>query len=306
MKARFLQSIADRFSFVSNLIWSIARIGLIALKVLAVGAFIYFVGGLPLRASLTIAILAVLLWVGIEQNWGGIREVYDLTSRPYRAWIKPNIGRMLFDLGLVDAEWRQPWPESGLPYSWTPLHTLYSGITAVVLSSDSCPKLVHWTGPNYYTKRIEYEQTLDFLKFSDPTLEVRTSGSDWSPEFFFRSNVGEYEIGIRVPGHWWGENKGRLEKKGIVKRFDTSDEADAGRTRITLAVLPDKVFYPFDFKGQTEKAKQKRIEEIKKELPLAGWKVEAPWSPWGKREVGTDGEAQYVSEYAEVWLRHLE
>lgn len=308
MKARFLQSVAGRFSFVSNLIWSIARIALIVLIVLAVGAFIYFVGGIPLRASLAIAALVVLLWIWIDQNMRDIRAVYDLSSRPYTVCIRLHIERMLFDLGLVTAEWESPYPKTGLPpYPWTPLHTLSwgYGINAVVLSGDSSPKLVHWTGPNYYTKRIEYSQTLDFLKFPHPTLKELTD-SDWSPEFFFHGRLGGYHIGIRVLNHWWSANKERLEKTGAVKSVDDSDEADAGRTRITVAILPNEVFYPLDFKGQTEKAKRERIEEIEKELPLAGWKVESPWNPWGKREIGIDGEAQYVSEYAEVWLRYLE
>jgi len=99
--------------------------------------------------------------------------------------------------------------------------------------------------------------------------------------------------------------KERLEKTGIVKNIDDSDESDGGRTRITLAILPNEVFYPLDFKRQTEKAKQELIEEIKRELPLAGWKVEAPWNPWEKREIGIDGEADYVNKYAEVSLRLL-
>jgi hypothetical protein len=308
MRARFIRSIVDRFSFISNLIWSIARIALIVIKVLAVGAFIYFVGGISMRASLAIAVLVVLLWLGIEQNMASIREVYDLSSRPYRVCIRLHIERMLFDLGLVTAEWESPYPESGLPsYPWTPLHSLSwgHGINAVVLSSDSSPKLVHWTGPNYYTRRIEYSQTLDFLKFPHPILKERTD-SDWSPEFFFRGQLDGYHIGIRVLNDWWSANKERLEKTGVVKSIDDSDEADAGRTRITVAILPNVVFYPLDFKRQTEKAKQKLREEIKRELPLAGWKVESPWSPWGQREFGIDGDAQYVSNYAEVWLRHLD
>jgi hypothetical protein len=309
MRARFLQSIADIFSPVLELIWPIVRISLLVLELLAAGAFIYFVGGISLRASLAIAILFIILWIRAEQNLGGIREIYDLSSKPYRVCIRLHIERMLFDLGLVTAEWESPYPESGLPpYPWTPLHTLSwgYGINAVVLSSDSSPKLVHWTGPNFYTKRIEYSQRLDFLKFPHPILKDLDPESEWSPEFFFRRELDGYHIGIRVLNDWWSDNKERLEMTGIVKSIDDSDEADGGRTRITLAILPDKVFYPLDFKRQTEKAKQKRIEEIKKELPLAGWKVEAPWSPWGEREIGINGEAEYVSDYAEVCLRHLE
>lgn len=83
-------------------------------------------------------------------------------------------------------------------------------------------------------------------------------------------------------------------------------EADAGRTRITLAVLPHNVFHPLDFKTATEKSRQKLLDEINKQLPLAGRKVEAPWSPWGRREIGTDGQANYTCDYAEVSLRLVE
>jgi hypothetical protein len=280
------------------------------LELLAAGAFIYFVGGISLRASLAIAIFLILLWFRTEQNAASIREVYDLRSRPYRVCIRLHIEKMLFDLGLVTAEWESPYPKSGLPpYPWTPLHTLSwgYGINAVVLSSAAGgPKLVHWTGPNSYTTSIEYSEHLDFLKFPHPILKDKFGDSDWSPDFFFHGRLGGYHIGIRVLNHWWSANKERLEKTGVVKDIDDSDEADGGRTRITLAVLPNKVFWPFDFGRQTEKAKQKLSEEIKRELPLAGWKVEPPWSPWGQREFGIDGNAQYVSDYGEVWLRHLE
>jgi hypothetical protein len=287
----------------------LARILLIVFEVIAAGAFIYFVGGISLRASLAIAILLIILWLRTEQNLRNIFQVYDLSSRPYRVCIRLHIERMLFDLGLVTAEWESPYPESGLPpYPWTPLHTLSwgYGINAVVLSSDSSPKLVHWTGPNRYTKSIEYSQHLDFLKFPHPILKDLDPDSDWSPEFFFHTGHGcdGYEIGIKVLDHWWNANKERLEKVGIVKSIYGGD--DTGRTQITLAVLPYKVFYPLDFKRQTEKAKYKRIEEIKRDLPLAGWKVEAPWRSWGKREIGIDGEANYISDYAEVWLSLLE
>jgi hypothetical protein len=288
MRARFLPSITDIFLFV--------------LEIIAIGAFIYFVGGISLRGTIVIVVLLILVWFRTEQNMASIREVYDLSSQPYKVWIRPNIAEMLVDLGLVTAEWKRPYPEGGLPsHPWTPLHTLYSGITAVVLSSEASPKLVHWTGPNWYTKSIEYSQSLDFLKFPHPILKDKFGDSDWSPEFFFHGG----HIGIRVLNHWWSANKERLEKTGIVKNIDDSDESDGGRTRITLAVLPNEVFYPLDFKRQTEKAKQELIEEIKMELPLAGWKVEAPWNPWGKREIGIDGEADYVSKYAEVSLRLL-
>jgi hypothetical protein len=288
-------------------IQSVKKFMLFALEVVGVAAFVYYIGGFSLRATIAIVILLGLVWLWHMQSLGSIREIYDLSSRPYRVCIRPDIERMLFDLGLVTAEWERPYPKSGLPsYPWTPLHTLYSGITAVVLSSDSSPKLVHWTGPNLYTKRIEYSQRLDFLKFPHPILKDKFGDSDWSPEFFFRGELGGHHIGIRVLNDWWSDNKEKLEKTGIVKNIDDSDEADGGRTRITLAILPNDVFYPLDFKRQTEKAKQKRIEEIKKELPLAGWKVEAPWSPWGQREIGTDGQANYVCDYAEVWIRLLD
>lgn len=280
---------------------------LVVLEIIGIGAFIYFVGGMSLRATFVILVLLALVWFRTEQNMASIREVYDLSSTPYTVWIKPKIAEMLFDLGLVTPEWQSPYPEKGLPYSpWTPLHTLAwwcYGIRAVVLSSEGgLPRLVHWTGPNYYTKGIEYSQILDFLKFPHPVLKDLDPHSDWSPEFFFRNG----EIGIRVLNDWWSANKERLEKTGIVKNVKGSDEADGGRTRITLAVLPSQVFYPLDFRRQTEKAKMKLREEIKTELPLAGWKVEPPWNPWGERELDINGEADYICKYAEVSLRLLD
>jgi hypothetical protein len=253
MRARFLRSIKD--------------ISLLVLEIIAVGAFIYFVGGISLRGTIVIVVLLILIWFRTEQNMASIREVYDFSSRPYRVCIRLHIERMLFDLGLVTAEWESPYPESGLPpYPWTPLHTLSwgYGLNAVVLSSEAGgPKLVHWTGPNWYTTSIEYSERLDFLKFSHPILKDKFGDSDWSPEFFFHGRLGGYHIGIRVLNHWWSANKEKLERTGVVKDIDDSDEADGGRTRITLAVLPNKVFWPFDFGRQTEKAKQKLREEIK-------------------------------------------
>jgi len=142
---------------------------------------------------------------------------------------------------------------------------------------------------------------LDFLKlpYPDPIGTVE----NWSPEFFFRPRVGHYEIGIRVSGHWWNDNQERLQKKGMVKSFDTSDEADAGRTRIILAVLPDSVFHPLDFKGVTGKYRRTLLEEIKNELQLAGWTVETTaWSPWGSEYLGY-GAADYACSYADISLR---
>ncbi len=284
---------------------------LVVLEIIGIGAFIYFVGGMSLRATLVILVLLALVWFRTEQNTASIREVYDLSSAPYTVWIKPKIAKMLFDMGLVSAEWESPYPESGLPpYPWTPLHTLAwwcYGIRAVVLSSEAGgSRLVHWTGPNRYTKRIEYSQRLEFLKFPHPVLKGKLADSDWSPEFFFRSDGAGYHIGIRVLNDWWSTNKERLDKTGIVKNINDSDEDDGGRTRITLAVLPRLVFYPLDFRRQTEKAKMKLREEIKTELPLAGWKVEAPFSPWGERELDINGEANYICNYAEVSLGLLD
>jgi hypothetical protein len=215
---------------------------------------------------------------------------------------------MLVDLGLVTAEQRWPWDESVPPrHPWTSLHTLYHGIEAVVLSSESGPWQVHWTGPNQYTTRIEYSLHLDFLKFPHPILKAdEDAGSDWSPEFFFRSRGDGYRLGIRVLNEWWSANRERLENTGIVKDIDVSDETGGGRTRITLAVLPEKVFWLFHFHQKPKKSKQRLIEEIERELPFAGWKVEAPLESFGKMdEIGIDGDAHYVSRYAEVSVGHL-
>jgi hypothetical protein len=287
-------------------IHSIRKFTLVALEVVGLGAFVYFVGGFSLRGTIAIISLLGLVWLWHTESLGGIRAVYNLHSTPYTVWIRPSIPRMLYDLGIVPPDWEPPHLDSGLSHAWTPLHLLYGGIRAVVLSSDTSAKLVHWTGPNYYTKGIEYEETLEFLKFPHPVLKDQIENSEWSPEFFFRSGASGFEIGIRVLGRWWDDNKESLEKKGIVKSVDTCDEADAGRTRITFAVLPHSVVYPFDFKGTTEKGRQKLLDEIKKELPLAGWKVDAPWNPWGGREIGTDGQADYTCNYAEVSLRLVE
>ena len=278
---------------------------LFAVEVIGIGAFVYFVGGFTLRGTIAIVSLLGLVWLWHTESMGGISAVRNLSSTPYTVWIRPNITQMLYDLGIVPPEWEPPHPDSGLLYLWTPTRLLYGGVSAVVLLSDTSAQLVHWIGPNYYTKRIEYEETLDFFKFPHPGLKDQIENSALSPEFFFRSRVDGYEIGIRVPGFWWDDNRERLEKTGVVKSFDTSDEADANRTRITLAVLPHNVFYPLDFKGITEKFRQKLRDEIKKQLPLAGWKVEAPWSPWGEREIGSYGEANYICKYATVSLSHL-
>jgi hypothetical protein len=279
---------------------------LFGLEVVGVGTFVYFVGGFSLRSTIAILSLLALVWLWHVESLGGIRAVYNLSSTPYTVWIRPRIARMLYDLGIVPLDWEPPHIDTGPPHAWTPIHLLYGGVRAVVLSSDTSARLVHWTGPNYYTKRIEYDETLDFLKFPHPVLKDQVENSEWSPEFFFRSGATGSEIGIRVPGHWWNANKERLEKKGIINSFDTSDEADAGRTRITLAVLPHTVFYPLDFKTATEKGRQKLLERIREEVAQAGWEVEAPWSPWERREPGTDGQADYTCGYAEVVLRLVE
>ena len=266
------------------------------------GALVYFVGGFSLRGTIVIISLLGLGWLWHTESLAEVRAIYNLSSTPYTVWIGPKISQMLYDLGIVPPEWKPPDFDSESLPERSPVYLLYGGISAVVLQSDSSARLVHWTGRNVYTKTIEFEQRLDFLKLPYPALKGEIE--NWSPYFFFRPRVDGYEIGIRVAGHWWDDNRDRLEKNGIVKSFDTSDEADAGRTRITLAVLPRNVFYPLDFKTVTRKHRRKLLEEIKNELPLGGWKVEAPWSPWGKRDLGY-GEADYACPYADVSLRLL-
>jgi hypothetical protein len=290
------------------------RILRLILLFLAAGAFIYFVGGIPLRGTVVIVVLLVIGWRWSQNNVVSAVNIFASCFKPYSVWIMPNIEKMLVDIGLVTAE--QNWPCMPPFHPWTPLHTLYYGINdVVVLSSGSSPCQVHWTGPNQYSTRIEYSLRLEFLKFPHPTLKDLEPDSDWSPEFFFRSGLDHsrldgnhfgYHIGIRVLNDWWSANKERLEKTGIVKNIDDSDETDGGRTRITLAVLPEKVFWLLQFHQWPKKSKQQLIEEIKKELPPAGWKIEVPWSPWGEAvEISIDGDAHYVSEYAEISLGHL-
>jgi hypothetical protein len=232
-------------------------------------------------------------------------NVHASCFTPCEVFIKPNIGKMLVDLGLVAAEQKWLRDESRPPFHpWTPLHTLYYGINAVILSTNDGPWQVQWTGPNQFTAKIEYSLYLRFLKFPYPADTL--GDGDWSPEFFFREGIGGYHFGIQVFGHWWSANKERLEKTGIVKAIDDSYEDFGGRTQITLATLPSKVFWLFQFSQSSKQWKLKLIEGIKKELQSAGWKMGGLCNFRGEMdEISIDGDAHYVSEYAEVSLGHL-
>jgi hypothetical protein len=283
---------------------------LFVLKFLAIYAFIYLVGGISLRASLAVAILFFCLWFYTKQNAESIHAVYNRGAMPYSIKIYPNIYKMLGDLGLVTTEWKKP--EKPSSYPWTSLHTLFYALDGVVLIRDGVStELVHWCGPNIYTKEIEYSENLDFLKFPNPALS-EDDNFDWSPEFFFRRGHDGYEVGIRVLDSWYKENKERLEKTGIIKSIDDCDEVDGGRTRIILAVLSRKVFFLFNAKGRAasekamEKWRKKICKEIKEESLLAGWEIKAPWSPWGQEKINFDNDVRYVNKYAQVWLRNLD
>jgi hypothetical protein len=302
--ARLAQLFEAKFPFATELFWMIVRILYLVLLLLAAGAFIYIVGGIPLRGTAITIVLLVIGWKWSTDNVVNAVNVHASCFTPCSVWIMPNIRMMLVDLGLVTDE--QEWPCRPPVHPWTPLHTLYYGIEAVVLSTESGPWQVHWTGSNRYTTNLEYFLRLEFLKLPHPVLRDKNADSDWSPEFFFRSGLGGYHIGIRVLNDWWIANKDRLEKTGIVKSVNDCNEADGGRVRITLAMLPDKVLWLFYFYRWPKKSRQKLIKKIKEELPFAGWKIKAPWSSWGKsEEISIDGVAHYVGEYAEVSLGHL-
>lgn len=262
------------------------------LKLAAAGAFICIVGGMSIQASITIVILLAL--VG---SWSRQKSPNDFTL--YEVKVVPHIGLMLMALGLVTKEeWErlnQKRLASVLPWEspWTSLH-LQNGITAVVLSDHprepSAKTLVHWTShnaetgrnfclPSYRRDRIECSVSLDFLKFKDFNYPEHDS-FDWSPEFFFEqgmdgSKVGGYEIGIEVAASWWSGNKQRLEHEGIAKFLKVHDAPGHLRTRIALAVLPCDVFLLFNARDWDKEFAQDLREQVKKELALAHWRIEA-------------------------------
>lgn len=256
------------------------------LKLIAAGALLLFVGGMSLRASAAIVVLLAL--VG---SWNPQKSSNNFTL--YKVKIVPQIGLMLMVLGLVTKEeWERLNQKRLSPMPWTNLH-LQNGITAVVLSDHpreaSAKTLVHWTScnaetrrdfclPVYRRDRIEYSETLDFLKFKDlqhPEHDL----FDWSPLFFFEqgmdgANLGGYEIGIEVASSWWSGNKERLENEGIAKFLKVHDEPDQLRTRIALAVLPREVFLLFNARDWDRQFAEELRERVKKELALAGWRLE--------------------------------
>jgi hypothetical protein len=282
----------------------------------------YFVGGFSLKGTITLVILYWLSWSWHKQDQGGIQALRNEMSTPYEVHINPNLPKMLRDLGLVPPEWAEPTRQEKFP--WTPIHVLKDGVVAVVLRSDGVDQLVHWTGPNRYTRNLEYQQELDFVKFTrtkdeDPAIEatkVFLDGTEWSPEFFFKldftysSSLGNeqeleighgYKIGIAVYEDLWESNKDRVLAAGIVK-----DVAKNGAwTDITLAVLPLRAFNLIDWKWMGEKSRQKLRDEILREFPAAGWR---PLSHPGARAddtIDSSGEAWYYSDFVQVWVRHV-
>jgi hypothetical protein len=258
-----------------------------ALKLAAAGALLLLVGGMSLRACIAIVILLAL--VG---SWSWQKPSNNFTL--YEVKIVPRIGLMLIALGLVTKDdWERLNQNRLAPAPWTSFH-LRNGITAVVLSDhpreSSAKTLVHWTShnaqtgrdfclPSYRRDRIECSVSLDFLKFKDLNYPEHES-FDWSPEFFFEqgmdgSKVGGYEIGIEVAASWWSGNKQRLENEGIAKFLKVHDAPGHLRTRIALAVLPRDVFLLFDARDWDKEFAQNLREQVKKELALARWRIEA-------------------------------
>ena len=292
----------------------------LGLKLIAAEALLLFFGGMSLRASIAIVVLLTL--VG---SWNSHKSSNNFTL--YEVKIVPRIGLMLMVLGLVTKEeWERLNQRRLAPIPWTNLH-LQNGITAVVLSDHpreaSSRTLVHWTSHNAETgrdfclpvhqkDRIEYSETLDFLKFKDLKYPEHDS-FDWSPTFFFKqgmdgANVGGYEIGIEVAASWWSSNKERLENEGIAQFLKVHYEPYQLRTRIALAVLPWEVFLLFDARDWDEQFAEELRRRVKKELAVARWRIETiGFADNIENEFVSMcrlGES-YIGDFADVTLRSL-
>jgi hypothetical protein len=282
----------------------------------------YFVGGFSLRGMASLMILYWFMWAWSTQNMRGIQALRNEISSPYEVHINPNLPKMLRDLGLVSPEWDKPARPGKFP--WSPIHIFEDGILAVVLRSDGVDKLIHWTGPNRYTRKLEYHQELDFVKLTrakdeSPAIEaIKTSfyGMEWSPKFFFRYDLTDssslenekelkfgdgYKIGIAVYEDWWESNKDRILAAGIVK--DVSK--NGAWTDITLAVLPLRAFNLIDWKWMGLKGRQKLRDEIIREFPSAGWKPLSRPGAGADDTIDSSGEAWYYSDFVQVWVRHV-
>jgi hypothetical protein len=214
-------------------------IAIFVLKAIAAGAFLYFVGDLSLRSCLAIVVLVALTWPWVQQE-------IPPTFSPFQLALTPNIGLMLIDLGLVtDEEWNPLVGDAPPLFPWTSLNLVHYGVNAAVLSSDpNGDYLVHWNSRNqhnFYTSRIATNVRLEFLK-----VPGRWGGS--SPDFYMRSGRDGYEIGITVLDEWWKVHEERLSKSGIIK--EQHREWNFGTIRLTLAVLPYRVFRPSTSDGQ--------------------------------------------------------
>lgn len=264
MNARLVESILEIFS--------------LAVKVVVAGVFLYFAGGLTLRA--TVAIVVLLALVG---SWSWQRPSSSFTL--YEVKIIPRVGMMLAELGLTTTQdWERITQEPPPAVPWTSRH-LEFGITAVVLSAvprQGLPtKTVHWISSSsdmgrnanvlYDSDKVEYSANLDFLKFQDSRYP-RQDCFNWSPEFFIERGEKDYELGIEVNESWWSDNKERLESEGFDKKAHFVPQV--GRTRIVLAVLPD-VFQLLDEKDWEKQSAKKKREEIGQELLSTGWNTES-------------------------------
>jgi hypothetical protein len=251
-------------------------------KIACIAGFCYWVGGMPLRYSI---VLAVLIPFPSSKE----KEEAQLRFTPYQLILTPHIGAMLLDLGLITterwAELRDNWTEQGKKWSGHDLP--FTGLYANVLSVDADgDELAHWMQPNLYLTGLSFRETLPFLTFPGQY-------TGWSPSFFFRPSMKGYAIGIEVREEWWKENKERLLNKGVVK--DVSIEYNFGTVLLFLQHLPARTLAPF-YIGWS----QKLVDEAKKEAIALGWKSES----LGSAEVGYHGE-QYEADYATVWIRTI-
>lgn len=274
---------------------SLRFISTFALKLFVAGAFLCFVGGLSLPAS--VAIILLLALVGI---WSWERPSANFTL--YKVKIIPRIGVMLGVLGLIEEEaWNRLSGKRLAPAPcWTALH-LERGITALVIYDSTRGRhnqLVHWMAGNTETgkgfpipqsynytlydggrlydagsmwQQLEFWQRLDFLTFRDSS-KPEDDCFNWSPAFYFDQDLQGYEIGIEVPTSWWNENKARIEQLRVAKRV----HSETGRfdTRIALAVLPFDIFALFNARECDRSRAENFRERVVEDLMREGWKVE--------------------------------
>jgi hypothetical protein len=233
-----------------------------ALYALTAGALyliLAYIGDLPMRQSVVLALVLAPLARGIAT--AAPKPTYRFS--PYCVHVYPNWHQLLTDFHLIDKP--EDWGETEKSFEALPstdYRVLRNGVrfTVVHQAEDSGRTVIYSDSNRVFVSRVDFLEKMEPLRIRHPQLPPTKYYE--GPYFFVKSTKVGYALGIEVPDWWWREVK--ASSPAPVKEQ---------RGELTLATISyrefDRYWKPVKWSRAFEKQIKDRRDDQRNTL---GWK----------------------------------